>query len=157
MPYSTFAMHCPSCDTINEPVNNTRTRSGDHHASYRCSCNKTWQQVFDVNHEAPEITPKEHAEKALPEPPVGDVLDDWSEDERDNFIKHYGMEAYQSLVAEHIKTGHAEYKPPEEEPSMPQDFDPRKWTSRQIDNFIEKYGRETYQQRVADQYKTAED
>jgi len=159
MTYSNFAMHCPSCDKINEPVNNTRTRSGDSKAAYRCGdCDKTWRQVFSVNHEAPEITPpEEQNEQQKPPPPTGDVLDDWNEDQRDNFITHYGMKAYQQLVAEHIKTGHAEYKTPEEEPAMPQDFDPRKWTSRQIDNFIEKYGRETYQQRVADQYNPAED
>jgi len=150
-------MHCPNCDTINEPVHKGRTNTGGQRAAYRCGdCDKTWQQVFNVNYEAPEITQQEEQEQELPEPPGGDVLDDWSEDERDNFIKHYGMKAYQLLVAEHIKTGHAEYEKPEEEPAMPQDFDPRNWTTQQRDNFIAKYGRDTYQQRVADQYK-AED
>jgi len=150
MQYSNLAMHCPKCESINEPVLKDREPNGNVQSTYRCDCNTAWQQTFNVAQpEIPLINPEAKKEEQKPPAPEGNVLD-WSEEERDSFVKWYGLEEYQSLVAKAMQNdGHAEYVNPESEPAMPVDHDPRKWTSKQRDNFIAKYGRDVYKERFA--------
>jgi hypothetical protein len=161
MSYSNFAMHCYSCDAINEPVSKNRKRTnGNVVANYRCdNCDNTFRQTFKVDHKAEPIEKPELKEpEEKPPAPEGDVLEDWSSEDKDFFIEHYGREAYKELVNKKIQEGgRVEYQAPEDQPDMPTDHNPKNWTPEQRDNYIEEYGRDAYQDKVAALYAPPEE
>jgi len=153
MSHSKFAMNCPDCLEINEPAHKNRQPSGNIKATYRCEKGHTWQQQFIVSLEVPLVDePEEKEEKKLPKPPSSEVMQ-WTDQERNEYLEAYGESSYKKLVGKHFQEGEAFAEPPKNEPTMPQDLDPRKWSSTQRDNFITKWGRETYQERLSNAYK----